>query len=239
MGPVRGTVRLDGTFGATGLVGLIRLHFFAGSATVRFEVTVRNPHRARHAGGRWDLGDPGSVLFEDLSIVFGLRHERASLLARCSVDSSEPAAVFTPPFEIYQDSSGGDRWDSTNHVNRERRVPVTFRGYRIRSTDGERTGQRASPILTLADAGGRELSVCVPQFWQNFPKALEASAGELVGAVVSATARRPRTSCRAENRRPTRSRFRLAPIVSAASRSTGCAVRSTCRRRLSTMPRAA
>ena len=103
-------------------------------------------------------------------IVFGLRHERASLLARCSVDSSAPAAVFTPPFEIYQDSSGGDGWDSTNHVNRERRVPVTFRGYRIRSGDGERTGQRASPILALADAAGRELSVCVPAVLAELPE---------------------------------------------------------------------
>lgn len=179
-GPVRATLRLEGAFGATGMVGLIRLHFFAGSATVRFEVTVRNPQRARHPGGCWDLGDPGSILFEDVSIAFGLQHDSASVFARCSVDPSEPAAVFTPPFEIYQDSSGGDRWDSTNHVNRERRVPLTFRGYRIRSGDGERAGHRASPILTLADAQGRELSVCVPQFWQNFPKALEASVDQLV-----------------------------------------------------------
>ena len=40
--------------------------------------------------------------------------------------------------------SAGSR---ANHVNRERRVPVTFRGYRFRSGDDERQGLRATPIV--------------------------------------------------------------------------------------------
>ena len=43
--------------------------FFAGSATVRFDVTLRNPRRAEHPGGLWDLGDPGSVYVRDAALT--------------------------------------------------------------------------------------------------------------------------------------------------------------------------
>jgi hypothetical protein len=175
-GPVRGIVRIDGVFSSTKLISQVRLHFFAGSATVRFDVMIRNPRRARHSGGCWDLGDPGSVLFEDLSLLIGLRPESLPVAAQCSAEPSAPLEPLRVPLEIYQDSSGGTRWDSANHVNRDGRVPLTFRGYRLRSAGSERFGDRAVPIVTLSDGVGREMSVCIPQFWQNFPKALEVSS---------------------------------------------------------------
>ena len=69
-GPLRATVLLTGAIEglANSLKFEARLTFFAGSGVVRVELTLRNPERATHPGGRWDLGDPGSVLFSRLSL---------------------------------------------------------------------------------------------------------------------------------------------------------------------------
>ena len=86
-GAFRATVRLDGAFeGRAPLLFFARLHFFAGHATVRVALTIRNPRRAMHPGGTWELGDAGSVLVEDLS------WELAAASARSVAWSSEPGA---------------------------------------------------------------------------------------------------------------------------------------------------
>jgi PcRGLX-like N-terminal RIFT barrel domain len=178
-GPVRGTVRLEGSFGSTGLAGEVRLHFFAGSAVVRFDVMVRNPHKARHPGGFWELGDQGSILFTDLSFTLALETTTPGQFACSSVEPCVAIEAFQLPFEVYQASSGGQRWNSTNHVNRDGRVPLAFQGYRVVSKEGTRLGRRAQPVVTAGRDDGTELSVCFHAFWQNFPKAIELSSTEL------------------------------------------------------------
>ncbi|MFN8177124.1 MAG: hypothetical protein U0167_04320 [bacterium] len=173
-GPIRATVRVEGTFageGAPPLVFFARLHFFAGSATVRLALTVRNPHRAVHAGGLWELGDPGSAIVEDLSLTIV-----AAAAAREVSWSEKPGAPLEragAPFEIYQDSSGGENWRSRLHLARGGEIPTTFRGWRLRAAGTERTGLRASPRVVLHD-GTRGVSASVRHFWEGFPKAIEA-----------------------------------------------------------------
>jgi hypothetical protein len=81
--------------------------------------------------------------------------------------------------EIYQDSSGGANWNSANHLNRDGVVPLAFRGYRV-SADGETTsGERATPVVlhtAAADFFQPTLGAAVPEFWQNFPRAVCANA---------------------------------------------------------------
>src|SRR5262249_35992120 len=68
-GPVRATVRVAGCFpGRAGWRFAARCCFFAGTGLVRIRFTLHNPRRAQHSGGLWDLGDPGSILFRDLSL---------------------------------------------------------------------------------------------------------------------------------------------------------------------------
>ena len=150
-----------------------RLHFFEGLATVRVELTLHNPRRALHRGGYWDLGDPGSVLIRDVSLVFALAVDAGPERVRCSPESGSHLMQVLPPLEVYQDSSGGENWRSTNHVNRHRVVPHSFRGYRLRTPDGQTSGLRATPIVTV-ERDGRFLGVAAQYFWQNFPKAIEA-----------------------------------------------------------------
>jgi exo-rhamnogalacturonan lyase-like protein len=180
-GPLRSVVLIRGSVGAGGRRSLTltaRVHFFAGLSTVRVLLMLRNPNRAIHRGGFWDLGDPGSILIEDASLSLGLSEGgRASRLS-ASVERQTGWEAFDMPFELYQDSSGGENWQSANHVNRERRVPNQFRGYRLRAGAKTRAGLRATPIVSL-DRGETRISVAIPHFWQNCPKAAEATESGL------------------------------------------------------------
>ena len=152
----------------------VRLHFFAGSATARFAVTARNPRPARHPGGFWELGDPGSVLFRDLSFCMALPEGTRATEGWWSESVGTARAFLSLPFELYQDSSGGDEWQHVNHRNREGVVPLVIRGYRLRCDGAERYGQRATPVVGLRN-GVTSLTVACRRFWQNFPKAIEAN----------------------------------------------------------------
>jgi hypothetical protein len=82
------------------------------------------------------------------------------------------------PLELYQDSSGGEHWDSRNHLNRDGRLAVRFPGYRLRAGDEESKGRRAGPVVVLDSEHGT-LALTMRHFWQNFPKAVEASRAGL------------------------------------------------------------
>ena len=179
-GPIRTVVKLDGAavLGRRKLVEVaVRLHFFAGSATVRCVLTVRNARRARHPGGYWELGDAGSVLIRDVSLVVRLEAE-GPVRAAASPEPGLALQEVAAPYELYQDSSGGESWQSAVHVNRYGEVPLQFRGYRIRSDQTESDGLRATPIVSIDD-GVRQVCIAVPQFWQNFPKALTVAGSEI------------------------------------------------------------
>jgi hypothetical protein len=154
-----------------------RLAFFAGSSVVRFDVTLHNPQPAKHSGGFWELGDPGSCLFRNASLKFVLSGGGHSALT-CSPESGMDSAPFQVPFELYQASSGGENWNSKTHVNRLGVVPLQFRGYRLRAADREQSGLRAEPVLWLGDGAGG-LGIAMRHFWANFPKAIETDGLEL------------------------------------------------------------
>jgi hypothetical protein len=173
-GPLRATVRLEGVFtGRPAVRFQARLSFFAGTDLARVSVTVHNPRRGRHPGGLWDLGDRGSMLFRDLSLEFALAGPGLPRVVWTAEPGQALRAAAGGPVEIYQDSSGGENWESLNHVNRYGCVPCSFRGYRVRTAGGEERGLRASPVLSLQGEDGG-LTAAVPEFWQQFPKALEA-----------------------------------------------------------------
>ena len=154
----------------------LRAHFFAGLPAVRLLVTLRNPRAAVHPGGFWDLGDPGSIFVRDVSLTLALASDLGPAAIRCSPEAGAPWESCVSSVEIYQDSSGGENWRSTNHVNRRGVVPNAFRGYRMRADGGERIGIRATPIVAV-DAGGKRVAAVLPAFWQNFPKAIERIGG--------------------------------------------------------------
>ena len=177
-GQLRVSVRLVGTLpvGSRTAVVVARVDLFAGLAAARVRLTIRNRDRAQHPGNYWDLGDQGSILIRDLSVRLALPKVKSST-PRLRVATESGSAWFGVqlPFELYQDSSGGDGWQSTNHLDRQRRVPTSFRGYRLSGGDGAETrGHRATPAVGI-ECGGHAMAVAVPAFWQNFPRAITAS----------------------------------------------------------------
>ena len=93
-GPLRTTLKVEGKFRYLNKPSLAsffsRISFFANSSLVKVEFTILNPRAAKHPGGLWDLGDPGSIFFKDLSIHTALKSdlELPSMPAPCSVTST-------------------------------------------------------------------------------------------------------------------------------------------------------
>ena len=174
-GPVRASVRFEGRFeGRRGyrLYFLSRVSFFAGLSLVRVDLTLHNPRRARHRGGLWDLGDPGSILFRDLSLQLRMTESRPHRVEWVEDVDGPGRGAETDVFEIYQDSSGGERWKSRNHVNRSGQVPCRFRGFRVQHGGAPSFGLRASPVVSV-QGGTATITVAIPEFWQQFPKAID------------------------------------------------------------------
>jgi hypothetical protein len=146
-----------------------RLEFFAGSAVVRAEFTIHNPQRARHSGGQWPLGDPGSVLIHAAELT--LSTSRPLEGVRAAIEHGRNLEGFELPFNLHQESSGGEHWNSPVHRNRDAIVPLRFRGYRLQAAATARTGLRATPIV-VAHTAAHPVAVAVPQFWQNFPQSI-------------------------------------------------------------------
>lgn len=152
-----------------GLEVSARVELFAGLAAARVHVTIANTRAARHEGGQWPLGDPESILLKSAACRFGLTS--AALDVSAAAEFGQPAESFPVPFELYQESSGGPAWNGPVHKNRDGAVPQRQKGYRLQGGASERSGLRASPIVTARTSAG-SLGLAVPQFWENCPRAI-------------------------------------------------------------------
>lgn len=146
------------------------LWFYHADGLVNFDLTLHNPQRARHPGGLWDLGDPGSLEFRHFGVHITSEPTTLSRL------QPEPRAKVletsaSSDCHIYQDSSGGDNWQSQNHVDKNGKVTTRFRGYQVKASDVNTTGLRAQPVLEVSSSTGK-VTAAIHQFWQNFPNAL-------------------------------------------------------------------
>ena len=130
-GPLRAEIALEGR--ARGVMPApltvsARVELFAGSATARIAITIRNPRRAQHPGGVWVLGDRGSIHLHAavLSLTLASAIQRLDFAA----EAGDPMTAGTTPFEIVQESSGGEHWNGPVHRNQHGTVPWRMRGYR-------------------------------------------------------------------------------------------------------------
>lgn len=177
-GELRVTIRLELEIAGADwrLAGSARISFFAGLPTCRVEVTVANRRRAKHKGGYWELGDPGSAFVRDVSVLVDAPDLEKQVLV--SVDADERLRAVDAPAVIHQESSGGDSWQSPVHRDRNGTVPLRFRGYALKTRNGDERGDRAVPVF-MTPTEQSPCVVAVRHFWQNFPTSLEAAAGQL------------------------------------------------------------
>jgi hypothetical protein len=153
---------------------IVRADVFPGLPIVRCEVTIGNPERARHPRGIWELGDSGSIRLRNAAFCLRLPRASSAVSVQCSTDPGAPPEDCGRQLELYQDSSGRPNWQSSNHVNSQGEVRTRFRGFRLNSSNVERKGLTATPVA-IVSTDAAEVALAVPEFWQNFPKALEAS----------------------------------------------------------------
>ena len=204
-GAVRLTLRADGQVrGCKGLRVRARLSIFAGTGLICYRLTVHNSRRARHRGGLWDLGDLGSVLVKDLSVLLRWNEpiRRASVKVQsdgCLADIS--LHLHRGIWQLHQNSSGGPNWQSRNHLNRLGQVPCRVPGYEIRLLPAQSSKASFTEKICRRESGhfdtiilkqGRRAmptaavktdefcaAVAVPEFWQQFPKTLEIASNYL------------------------------------------------------------
>lgn len=189
-GPLRKTLKIDGHFPETIADGqpvkfTSRIFFYHNKRYARINFSLLNPNAAKHHGGLWDLGDSGSFLFSDLTICVSLKNNNKPVLIDCVV--KEDTAQTSNPIEnnkayeracgthlnIYQDSSGGENWNCSNHVNRDNEVRHRFKGFRLYSDNQLLySGRRALPVIAVKDEHYK-IKGTIKNFWQNFPNALE------------------------------------------------------------------
>lgn len=158
----------------------LRLTFYAGSSTVKCEFTLRNPHAAEHPGGVWDLGDSNSFLFKELSIKIDMPEADEYTSAIRLTPEAEWRLTQKGNATLEQNSSGGENWNSTNHMNSKGDVPLEYKGFRYSENNEQKlTGDRATPCFHMSsDKVG--IGLFVVDFWQNFPKAIRLEKTSLL-----------------------------------------------------------
>src|SRR5262249_43328922 len=148
-----------------------RYHFLRGRSDVRVQFTLRNPDRSKaasvHSGGQ-DVFHT----FDELALELPVRTTGANRFG--AVGESAVGGVLDTEDRVllYQDSSGGPNWGPA--TDGDPYWSTTFQGYRVAHGSAILdSGLRALGVVDLSgDTGG--VAVSVRDFWQEFPKGLEA-----------------------------------------------------------------
>lgn len=156
-----------------------RLFFYANKNFVKYEFTLHNQRKAGHKGGFWDLGARGSIFFKDLSFCLELA-DKGSCEIKWSLEVGENCLKTAKPLRIYQDSSGGENWRSSNHCNRNGRVMNSFCGYKVYEDGNVITEGKKAEFVASVTSGNKKVSAVLKDFWQNFPKSIETEGCSLI-----------------------------------------------------------
>ena len=141
---------------------------------MKCEFTLLNPRAAEHPGGLWDLGDEGSFFFKKLSIKIQLAKTDSEYQSSIRLSpATDWRQAENKQLILEQNSSGGENWQSYNHMNYMGKVPMEFKGYQyLEQGVQQASGYRATPTVHLSSAAGG-VTAHVVDFWQNFPKAIQ------------------------------------------------------------------
>ena len=179
LGPIRFSFQYRGCFKDSQNTFLcnynVVISFFLEQPLISLEILIHNPKRAGHPRGEWDLGDKGSVFFKDLSLVLDCEGSCKHIEWQSELGKTVEQKTVSK-WLLYQDSSGGENWNSPNHVDHKGNLMVSSPGYRIadsyESMDKPNVeGKRATPWVRRTTPHG-SVGIAIQNFWQNFPKAL-------------------------------------------------------------------
>lgn len=141
----------------------ITLFHHASVAKVSF--TLTNPKPMIHHGGKWDLGNENSFIFKACQLNLSSHNSQIKLSSGQSWQPLENQQT------LFQASSGGDNWQSNNHVNANNKNALLFKGFQLtQETSVISSGLRAQPSIT--HIGEQPYTFYLENFWQNFPKSI-------------------------------------------------------------------
>ena len=150
-----------------------------GLGLVKLQIT--NQNLASHPNGNWDLGNSGSVYFNDLRFQFNWsHHDNSSGEAICWLHEDLDLApnVSKSGIQLKQVSSGGANRNSSNHINARRQNHRKEFGYVCEFDGYRKTGSRARPLGGVI-SDSHKVCIAPKKFWQNFPSAISLAPGSV------------------------------------------------------------
>jgi len=153
--------------------------WFGKTGLLKWEFTLWNTNAAVHPGGCWDLGDPGSVLFESLCLQIKPQQPFSTkwrLSVQDAFENIDSSFSIKQSGSVCQVANKGDANFNRNiHKNWLGDIPAFFNGCLVKSAyHSDELDLRASPELFLESGSPQQnlgLALCLAEFWQNFPKA--------------------------------------------------------------------
>ncbi|MFT6269540.1 MAG: hypothetical protein ACJAVV_002366 [Alphaproteobacteria bacterium] len=166
--------------------------YYADTAILT-NIGVHNSNAIVHHNGQWDLGNEHSVKVKRLAIklAYAGTQQQAQWLATSEKlnqqDEQQHPAQEQPQsfesFELVQYSSGGQHWNSENHVASNNNVNLKHKGALgqlvLANSTQEIQEDRPSPlIIILLDE--KELSIFPQHFWQKYPSGISSNSTETI-----------------------------------------------------------
>ncbi|WP_445426530.1 RIFT barrel domain-containing protein [Alishewanella sp. HL-SH06] len=168
----------------------LRLRFWYEAARLDIEASLHNADRAAHPGGLWDLGDAGSILFNHFNFTLQSEADGEHSL---QLTPSDDAQLFSKEQYtiLFQASSGGEQWQSLNHVNCDGQVFLPFQGFQLTANSSLiAEGFRAQPQATLI-TNAQPCQLAQRNFWQNFPGSITQTNKRITLGLFPAEANTP------------------------------------------------
>jgi hypothetical protein len=177
-GPVCSIIKTTGHFGTISSKAAFSARTFVYHAIplVKIDFQIFNPDPAHHYDNTWDLGDPGSLLFRELTLQLDAKVSQVHF-------QTDPSDTFRPladseSLEIIQQSSGGDHWNSSNHINGDNQNYRLVQNGSIKFKQSTQSVPRLQPAVRTI-INDIPFQITLKEFWQNFPKAFSIDSGKL------------------------------------------------------------
>ena len=152
------------------------LYNYKCTPCIRMCFQIHNTRSATHRDNFWDLGDESSLFFTDLSLKLS---EFTSSDVHFSTNCGcKPVECTGRTVEMLQQSSGGAHWNSSNHVNFNKRIDRVVQGALVNDGKSEYSENRIQPEVTF-HVDDLYVSAGISEFWQNFPKKIKVSNDSL------------------------------------------------------------
>lgn len=184
-GPYRISLRVKGAIaGDLGFTARMQFHRDLAEVKIDFRLENLTPYSwLDNQPNCNSYGTPGSVSFDDLSLVIPAARERDYRYSSGELGvGPDVSGTFSTSFSLVQESSGDRNW---NLLASE--APRLQSGARKRASTVTADGvsqEGPNQLGEWLDSGG--VTVAMPDLWQNFPKALRAREGRVEAGLFPA-----------------------------------------------------